>query len=29
LNDDPYQVNPQHLRDIEVHDTVLAGEPTN
>jgi hypothetical protein len=29
LDDDPYQVHPEDLRDIEVHDTVLAGESTN
>ena len=29
LDDDPYQVHPEDLKDIEVHDTVLAGESTN
>ncbi len=29
LADDPYQVNPRNLKDIEVCDTVLAGESTN
>ncbi|MEC7427606.1 MAG: amidohydrolase [Acidimicrobiales bacterium] len=29
LNDDPYEVAPSKIKDIEVHDTVLEGEPTN
>ncbi|MEC9473114.1 MAG: amidohydrolase [Actinomycetota bacterium] len=29
LNDDPYEVNTAEIKDIEVHDTVLEGEPTN
>ena len=29
LNDDPYEVNAAEIKDIEVHDTVLEGEPTN
>ncbi|MCH2635569.1 MAG: amidohydrolase [Acidimicrobiales bacterium] len=29
LADDPYEVDPRNLKDIEVCDTVLAGESTN
>jgi len=29
LNDDPYEVATEKIKDIEVHDTVLEGEPTN
>ena len=29
LNDDPYEVAAEKIKDIEVHDTVLEGEPTN
>ena len=29
LNDDPYEVAAKEIKDIEVHDTVLEGEPTN
>ena len=29
LADDPYEVDPRNLKDIEVCETVLAGESTN
>lgn len=29
LDDDPYEIDPARLKEIGVHDTVLAGEPTN
>ena len=29
LDDDPYEVAPQQIKDVGVHDTVLNGEPTN
>lgn len=29
LDDDPYEVAPEQIKDVAVHDTVLNGEPTN